>query len=65
MDKAHFAQQLRKSFPARSDLAYVKSIAEMPPNTSDVFNVHLADLGFDAPSHFLSNALRNCSLTTS
>ena len=48
MDKAQFAMQLREAFPARSDLAYVKSIAEMPHNTSDVFNVHLADLGFDA-----------------
>ena len=48
MDKAHFAMQLREAFPARSDLAYVKSLAEIPHNTSVVFNVHLADLGFDA-----------------
>lgn len=44
MDKAQFAMQLREAFPARS-------IGEMLQNTSDVFNVHLADLGFDADKH--------------
>ena len=40
-----FAEDLRKHFPPREDMVY-RAAGDLPPNTTEQFNLHLCDLSF-------------------